>query len=204
MLKNCFLVYLFLIVCISISGAQSVKKEIKEHREKYIADLLGEEHSPFYNKEEEVKYLQFYKPKKKYRVNCTFTRTPKEESFDMATYSGKTKKFVKYGILSFTLNGQKLQLAVYQNLMLQKVEGFKDYLFIPFKDLTNGEATYGGGRYFDIKTGDIKDDKLILDFNKCYNPYCAFSDGYNCPIPPQENHLDTAIEAGEKMYGKDH
>ncbi len=204
MFKNIILMAVLLITCIHAAQSQSVKKDIKEHRKKYIADLLGEEHSPFYKKEEEIKHLQFYKPKKKYRVKCTFERTPKEESFDMATYSGKTKQFVKYGMLSFTLNGQKLQLAVYQNLMLQKMEGFKDYLFIPFKDLTNGETTYGGGRYFDIKTGDIKDDKLILDFNKCYNPYCAFSDGYNCPIPPQENHLDTEVEAGEKTFSKTH
>ena len=204
MLKNILFCTIFLVGFITTVEAQSVKKEVKAYRAKYIADLLGEEHSPFYKKEEEIKYLQFYKPKKNYRVECSFERTPDEVPFDMATYSGKTKQFVKYGILTFKLNGKDLQLAVYQNLMLQKVETYKDYLFIPFMDLTNGETTYGGGRYFDIKTGDIKGDKLILDFNKCYNPYCAFSDGYNCPIPPKENHLDIAVEAGEKMYGKGH
>ena len=204
MLKKILSFSVILLLTISSTEAQSFKKEIKEYRKNYKADFLAESHSPFYGKEEELKYLQFYKPKKNYKVECTFERTPKEESFDMATYSGKTKKFVKYGILSFELNGQKLQLAVYQNLMLQKMPKYKDYLFIPFKDLTNGEATYGGGRYFDVMISDIKDNKMTLDFNKCYNPYCAFSDGYNCPVPPKENHLDIAVEAGEKVFGKDH
>ncbi len=204
MVKKVILFSILLFSGISLAQAQSVKKEVKTYREKYKADFLKEEHSPFYNKKEDLKYLQFYKPKKKYRVECTFERTPKEESFDMATYSGKTKQFVKYGTLSFHLNGQDLQLAVYQNLMLKKMEKYKEYLFIPFKDLTNGETTYGGGRYFDIMISDIKENQLTLDFNKCYNPYCAFSDGYNCPIPPQENHLDIQIKAGEKMFAKDY
>jgi uncharacterized protein len=202
MFKRIILFSLLFVFGVSLAQSQSVKKDVKKYRENYKADFLKEEYSPFYGKEQDLKYLQFYKPKKKYRVECTFQRTPKEESFDMATYSGKTKKFVKYGTLSFKLNGKDYQLAVYQNLMLQKMEQYKDYLFIPFKDHTNGDTTYGGGRYFDIKTGDIKDNKLILDFNKCYNPYCAFSDGYNCPVPPKENHLNTAIKAGEKMYDK--
>ena len=195
---------LLFVIGISATPAQSVKKDVKAYRENYKADFLKEEHSPFYGKEEELKYIKFYKPKKKYKVECTFERTPKQESFDMATYSGKTKKFVKYGVLSFRLDGQDLKLAVYQNLMLQKMVKYKDYLFIPFKDWTNGETTYGGGRYFDIMISDIKEGKLILDFNKCYNPYCAFSDGYNCPVPPKENHLEIAVKAGEKSFDKSH
>ena len=204
MVKKVILFSILILSCISFALSQSVKKEVNEYRKKYKADFLKEEHSPFYGKEGDLDYLEFYKPKKKYRVECSFQRTPKEESFDMATYSGKTKKFVKYGVLSFKLNGENLQLAVYQNLMLQKMEQYKDYLFIPFMDHTNGETTYGGGRYFDVMIGDIMDDKLVLDFNICYNPYCAFSDGYNCPVPPKENHLEVAIKAGEKMYNKEH
>lgn len=204
MFKKIILYTLLFAFGIPLSNAQSVEEEVIAYRAKYKSDFLKEERSPFYGKEEELNYLQFYEPKESYVVECIFERTPKEESFDMATYSGKTKKFVKYGVLSFNLNGQDLQLAVYQNTMLQRMEKYKEYLFIPFKDLTNGESTYGGGRYFDVMTTDIIDGKMRLDFNKCYNPYCAFSDGYNCPIPPKENHLDVTIEAGEMVYGKDH
>jgi uncharacterized protein (DUF1684 family) len=75
-------------------------------------------------------------------------------------------------------------------------------LFIPFNDLTNYEETYGGGRYLDVSTTDIVNGKMVVDFNKSYNPYCAYSDGYNCPIPPDANKLQVTIKAGEKNYGK--
>ena len=194
----------FVFILTLTSCAQSFQKEIKQHRSEYKADFLKEERSPFYNKKEDLKYLRFYKPNKKYQVKADFKRTPKAESFDMATYSGQTRKYVKYGMLTFKIKGQDLKLAVYQNLTLAKMPQYKDHLFIPFKDFTNGESTYGGGRYIDINTTDIVDGVLLLDFNKCYNPYCAFSDGYSCPIPPKENHLDFAIKAGEKAFGKGH
>ena len=79
-----------------------------------------------------------------------------------------------------------------------------DHLFIPFNDLTNYEETYGGGRYIDLSLNDIKDGKVVLDFNKCHNPYCAYSDGYNCPIPPEANRLKVAVKAGEMNFGKEH
>ncbi|MFT4762129.1 MAG: hypothetical protein ACI9LN_004113, partial [Saprospiraceae bacterium] len=68
---------------------------------------------------------------------------------------------------------------------------------------TNSETTYGGGRYLDFKTTDIVDGKMTIDFNKTYNPWCHYSDGYNCPIPPKENHLEVEIVAGERNFGKE-
>jgi uncharacterized protein (DUF1684 family) len=81
---------------------------------------------------------------------------------------------------------------------------YKNYLFVPFKDLSSGKETYGGGRYLDFETTAIKEDLVILDFNKAYNPYCAFSSGFSCPIPPKENHLNVRVEAGEKNFKKSH
>jgi uncharacterized protein (DUF1684 family) len=77
---------------------------------------------------------------------------------------------------------------------------YKDYLFLPFKDETNGFETYGGGRYMDVRISTLKDGKIILNFNKAYNPYCAYGDGFNCPIPPLENHLNFSIKAGERDF----
>ena len=122
----------------------------------------------------------------------------------MPTYSGKTKEHVAYAVLSFMLDGKPQQLTLYRSLNLMKVPNYRDYLFLPFKDATSGRETYGGGRYIDFRTGDIKDGKVTLDFNRAYNPYCAYQEGYSCPIPPTNNVLSVAIEAGEKTYGKDH
>jgi uncharacterized protein (DUF1684 family) len=76
-------------------------------------------------------------------------------------------------------------------------------LFLPFTDLTSGEESYAAGRYIDLSFSDVTGDKVVIDFNKSYNPYCAYVSGkYNCPIPPRENSLNIAILAGEKTYGK--
>ena len=120
----------------------------------------------------------------------------------MNTSSGMKKKYFQYGIVTFNLFDSVQHLYVYQSADLMKQEKYKDYLFIPFGDATSGFTSYGGGRYLDLVFSDIKDGKIILDFNKAYNPYCAYVTGYNCPIPPKENLLNIAIKAGEKNYGK--
>jgi uncharacterized protein (DUF1684 family) len=84
---------------------------------------------------------------------------------------------------------------------MQRAE-YKNYLFIPFTDATNGTDTYEGGRYIDLSIPDIKDTNVIVDFNKAYNPYCCYTGGYDCPIPPKENALTVAINAGEMKYKK--
>jgi uncharacterized protein len=79
---------------------------------------------------------------------------------------------------------------------------YKNYLFLPFTDATTGIETYESGRYIDLQINDIKNNEVLIDFNKAYNPYCAYVSGvYNCPVPPKENHLIVAILAGEKIYG---
>ncbi|MBP6826735.1 MAG: DUF1684 domain-containing protein, partial [Saprospiraceae bacterium] len=92
-------------------------------------------------------------------------------------------------------------LQIYQNIRLLTSQKYFDYLFLPFKDTTNGDTTYGGGRYLDLRLDNIGSDQMMeIDFNKAYNPWCAYSDGYNCPIPPATNHLEMAVEAGEKVF----
>jgi hypothetical protein len=86
---------------------------------------------------------------------------------------------------------------VYQNLGLLKNPEYEDYLFLPFNDYTNGNETYGGGRYLDVRIP--KGNTMVLDFNKAYNPYCAYTYGYSCPVPPRGNSLETEINAGIKF-----
>lgn len=94
-----------------------------------------------------------------------------------------------------------MQLNLYQSQDLLQNEQYKTYLFLPFTDATTGKESYHAGRYIDLKMEDIIDGKVVIDFNKAYNPYCAYVTGrYNCPIPPSENNLSIAIIAGEKDY----
>lgn len=194
----------FLAVCfIGISGrsrAQNYVQQIDSFRQTYKQDFLTDAHSPL--KAADTGFLRFYRADKRYKIEAVITLTPNSKPYEIATHSGKSKPYRKYGTLLFKLKGTTHRLSIYQGLDVIKKPGLADYLFIPFNDLTNYETTYAGGRYLDFKIGDIKNGKLMVDFNKAYNPYCAFAEGYSCPIPPVENRLQTKIEAGEQLFGR--
>lgn len=150
------------------------------------------------------KYFRFYNADETFKVPCRFEKSTDTAVVVMKT-SGKTipeKDFVRYGKIYFTIHDTALALTVYRSKALEKNPQYGRYLFIPFTDLTTGDETYGSGRYIDIMTTDIKNDVVEIDFNKAYNPYCTYSTGYNCPIPPRENLLPVAIKAGEKTFAK--
>ncbi len=131
-----------------------------------------------------------------FQITARFKKK-KGPKFEMPTSTDRLPVYRRYGYIYFTINGEERQLTVYQNVELTKREGYEDYLFIPFRDATSSKETYGGGRYLDTRIPDGKE--LLLDFNQAYNPYCAYSHRYSCPIPPEENTLKTSIEAGEKI-----
>lgn len=189
--------YIFLLSGILISCSPEVK-EILAHRREYKEEFLKDPRSPL--QKGDLHHLEFFKPSTRAIVTARFVLTPDAQPFEMPTYSGITRSYRKYGEAKFLWGQDSVTLSVYQNLMLISNPVYKDYLFLPFKDWTNGVSTYGGGRYLDISKADTEDGMLRIDFNRSYNPWCAYSDGFNCPIPPAENHLQVSIEAGEKMY----
>ena len=188
-----------LLAAFYTGSAQSYNDSVMRYRQQYKHDFLTDAHSPL--KAKDTSYLRFYAADNTYRVVAAFARTPGSKPFLMPTHSGKDKPFKEYGILSFSIHDTELVLHVYQGIDMMN-DPNKNYLFIPFTDLTNYEETFGGGRYIDLSTTDIHDNTYLLDFNKCYNPYCAYAEGYSCPIPPQENSLKIEIRAGEKLFGK--
>ena len=155
-------------------------------------------------KGDDRKHMHFYQVNEKYKVTASFEKVIDSTGFIMKTSGKKSKKYFTYGILRFTINNKLLKLRIYQSEQLMQEEEYKKHLFVPFTDLTSGNRSYGGGRYLDFVIDDIKGNTLLIDFNKAYNPYCAYSTGYNCPIPPRENDLPVAIPAGEMDYGKPH
>ncbi|GAA4281216.1 DUF1684 domain-containing protein [Gaetbulibacter aestuarii] len=144
--------------------------------------------------------LDFFKVDSSFVVKAKFIRTPDEKPFKMKTTTDRTPVYTKYGEVVFRLKGQNFKLNLYQNQKLMQEEGYEDYLFLPFLDETNGLESYGGGRYIDMRIPE--DDSLTIDFNKAYNPYCAYNDKYSCPIVPRVNYLKTRVEAGVKTFGK--
>jgi uncharacterized protein (DUF1684 family) len=185
-----FIILPFFCFAQPVSYQDSVNTYIKKYVEKH--EIV---------KGKDKKLMQFYPVNKQYRVAATFELKENSEWFLMAA-SGKIKKEYRvYGTLSFSVNDTAVKLNIYQSKQLMASPEYADYLFIPFTDKTTGFDTYGGGRYIDLRMTDIKNTVYIIDFNKAYNPYCAYTTGYNCPIPPKENDLAVAVMAGEKNYG---
>lgn len=195
------LFFLLIIFCSCYAQDTVYVNSILKHRQEKNVEFLDAVESPL--DAEKLKYfkgLNYFDVNENYRVEGVFKRTENERPFIMPTSGEKKPEYVKYGEISFSLNGKQLVLSVYQNIQITKKEEYKDYLFIPFKDLSNGNNTYGGGRYLDFKTPER--EKVTLDFNLSYNPYCCYSNKYSCPIPPEENHLLIEIPAGEKNFEK--
>lgn len=187
---------LLLLNVVTISAQETSSKEFQQTLNKEYGD---KEESPLTEEDfKTFKGLDFYPIDEKYIVKATFIHTPEEKIFKMKTTGTRTPEYVKYGQLIFSLDGQEFKLNLYQNIDLIKKEGFADYLFLPFSDLTCGKESYIGGRYIDMRIP--KSDMVSIDFNKAYNPYCAYNHKYSCPIVPLENDLQIAILAGVKKF----
>ncbi len=196
--------FLFLTLLTLPAFAQTpFERGVIQHRETYKAEFLATP-GPLRTKED-VAALRFFAPDSTARVIATVQLTPNARPINLPTsLSGQTSPEVAYALLSFTIRGQACKLTVFRSLALSNKPAYRDYLFLPFRDATSGRETYGGGRYVDLRLGDIRDGQLVLDFNKAYNPYCAYRNGYACPIPPAINTLPVAIRAGEMAYGQAH
>ena len=182
--------------CTYVLGQSTYKDTLQAYFDDYVKDhevVQGDD----------KKLIHFFPIDESYRLVGTFEKAQDSKWFLMET-SGRQKKMYRvYGTIAFTVNDTPVKLNVYQAQNLMSDPKYKDYLVLMFTDKTSGEESYDVGRYIDLTTGDIKNNKVVIDFNKAYNPYCAYEkDKYNCPIPPRENNLSIAIRAGEKIYGK--
>ena len=147
------------------------------------------------NKLANFKGLRWYPVYLNYKVRAKFTAAPEQHYADAPTFNGQPKMRIrKYGTVNFDLKGQNFTLGVYQIERLAATPEGKNYLYIPFRDSTNADETYPGGRYLDFSTQNAAD--AALDFNFAYSPHCAYDECNICPMPPAENHLPVRVEAG--------
>ncbi|HEU4496844.1 MAG TPA: DUF1684 domain-containing protein [Flavobacterium sp.] len=200
-MKN-FLSILFLGASLASFSQKTFSRDsVAAFQKQLNAQYADPEESPLLEKDlKKFKSLSFFPISKKFFVIAKFIRTPGEKPFEMATTTGRKPVYVKYGEAHFTIDGKSFKASLYQSQDLKKIDKYKDNLFLPFTDLTSGTETYGGGRYIDLKIP--QGDTLIIDFNKAYNPYCAYNHKYSCPIPPSENDLAVAVRAGVKKFKK--
>jgi uncharacterized protein len=125
-------------------------------------------------------------------ISTTLEPDPKRETLVMPTSNGSEAIYERVGWFSFVVDGQTVRLAGFA----REGDDHPEALFVPFKDASSGLETYGGGRYLEAA---LHGEMVEANFNFAYSPYCAYSEGWSCPIPPRENWLPIKILAGELL-----
>ena len=193
------------ILLIQKIEAQSYQDSIIELRVIHMGELIDSSKQILNQKEiNQFEGLSYFEVDSTYRLQTIFTKSIGKK-FKMPTSTDREPIYRRFGYIDFIIGEEKFRLTAYQNMALRKDKEHKKYLFIPFRDKTSGNETYGGGRYLDIQIPNST--ALLIDFNLVYNPYCVYSHRYSCPIPPAENTLNIAIKAGEKVpvgYSSEH
>ena len=140
--------------------------------------------------------LSYFPVDRSMRFSVRLHRYPAPISVRLGTNTGEIRSGLRYGYFEFQVVGQIYRLQVYR--LEDAPEDGGAQLFVPFRDSTSGQETYAAGRYLELKenTTGVYD----LDFNRAYNPFCAYNSRYSCPVPPPENTLKVPIRAGERKF----
>lgn len=175
-------------------------EEIEKHRTGKNIKLMYSDPSPLLQEQKKsFDGLKYFPPDIKYQVEGKLVKDDEPETVIMKTSGERTPFYIRYGTVQFNIDGNELKLAVYQNKKMLDLTMDTNHLFVPFRDGTSGKESYKGGRYVDCVIPE-EGNTMSLDFNKAYNPYCAYNPKYQCVIPPEENRLSIRIEAGEKKF----
>ncbi|MEY4384486.1 MAG: hypothetical protein RI995_2028 [Bacteroidota bacterium] len=146
--------------------------------------------SPILNKEA-FNGLQYFSYNPNFVIKFNLKKAEKIQRIPIQMTDGTTEEVSYFGDIESVVAGQSIRLKLYQH--------DNGELFLPFKDKTAPQETYGGGRYLDIPISSLHDSGILINFNYAYNPFCAYNKNYACPVPPKENHLGIRVEAGEKL-----
>jgi uncharacterized protein (DUF1684 family) len=139
--------------------------------------------------------LEYFDPDPDYRVEATVTVHDDPEQLDLDTSDGRSIRYDRVVTFTFDLGGERRELHGYR-----RPDEDSRTVFVPFRDKTTGQQTYEGGRYMELEPDRTLEDgdDVTVDFNLAYTPFCAFSDSFSCPLPPEENWLETTVAAGER------
>ena len=175
-----------------VTAAREFQNQLnKEYADPKKSPLMEQDLKAFHG-------LDFFEVNPDYIVTGRFVKSENEKPFEMKTTSSRRPKYVKYGEFHFEIQGKSYRLNAYRSVETTKSPGYENTLFLPFSDLTSGKETYIGGRYLDVEIPVT--NTAVLDFNRAYNPYCAYNYAYSCPIVPLENDLEVAVRAGVKKF----
>ncbi len=145
--------------------------------------------------------LRYFEPDPAYRVDAELVRFPTAEIVQLGTTTGRITQHYRYGEARFTLGGRPCRLTVYKSVDAHEDHTDDDReLFLPFRDATTGQESYGAGRYLEVEEDSAGLDRVTIDFNLAYSPWCSYSEQYSCVLPPAENTLPVPVRAGERSY----
>lgn len=203
-MKYTLMVFVFIMLFFSCSKTkkeQTHTEAIKEFQYRLNIEYADKSTSPLTDEDfKTFKSLAYFPIDSTFKVVATLTYVKDAPVFEMKTTTDRLPLYKTYAIAHFTLKGRNFDIPLYESQSLLLDPRYQDYLFLPFNDLTNGKESYAGGRFLDLRYSSRDVKTIIIDFNKAYNPYCAYNPKYSCPIPPKENALDIAIPVGVKNY----
>jgi uncharacterized protein len=190
---------LFLISCGRNYTPEQKKyiAKIEKERAQKDSDMKNDPASPF-NVDSNAHYqpLKYYPVNPDYVFHSRLYRFYNMDTIDIYGTKGEARKVVRFGYVKFNFKGKEYKVNVYEGWS----KAGDKYYSIWFTDKTTGDETYGVGRYIDFDLNPDSDFVYTIDFNEAYNPYCSYSAKYSCAIPTKEDHLDFAVEAGEKKF----
>ncbi len=178
------------------SSGEDYKAAILKDREDKDGFMKDSDESPFGEGRSAFTGLKYFDPDPKYRVTARLESIKNKKVIALPTSLNEESNYLEYGFVEFELDGVKNRLLLLEVMSMGPTRGT---LFLAFADGTSAKETYGAGRYLDLKKMPGA-GTMVLDFNKAYNPYCAYVDDFSCPFPPKENSLTVDIRAGEKNY----
>ena len=175
-------------------GWQVALKQERRNKDQFFA-MHWESPLPLEDREK-FTGLAYFPVNPDYRFALSMHEYKDREVVEIQDTAGAMRQYLRWGEFRFRIGNEECSLQAY------KSNPGEDRLFVPFKDATSGKETYGAGRYLDLNSASDRtpDGKWVLDFNRAYNPWCAFSANYTCPYVPPENWLKVPIRAGEKSY----
>ena len=180
------------ILVYSLLPAQDYASKAKEKRAQYLENLMKEKDSPIANVAD-FPGFSYFDPDESWVISADFKATTSDKIFQIIMTDSTVSTLPKLGEATFRKNGEVIKVHIFDE---------KTHYLLPFRDETNGETTYGGGRYINIPKENLSGNTLVIDFNEAHNFYCAYNEKYICPVPPAENKLPLAVPVGEKTYSQ--
>jgi uncharacterized protein (DUF1684 family) len=183
--------------------AEAWAEELESHREQKDEFFADHPQSPIPEADrDDFEGLTYYDPDPAFRVAAAVEPVEDEDTIELEMTEGEPRAYERVARLAFDLDGEERELYAYRQVIQQDHdEDEGTTLFVPFRDGTTGDTTYGAGRYMEFEVeGDLAAaDELPLDFNLAYHPFCVYNEAFACPLAPPENTLETRIEAGERL-----